>query len=395
VGGICGGATAVSENYLLAVDKLNEHTLVCGGTKSGKSNTVMHILLNLYRHYRIPFLVIEPVGSEYHELAAKIADLRVYTAGNEQSSEQSSEQSNEQSSEQTPLRSPLRLNPLEPERGTRISTHIEDLTLVFNAAYDLEPALRVALHNLIRYTYDRHGVDIEAVYNPDTTLMPTIKDMLLLLPEFVERELKHSAEIRNNFYGAIEHRLTLMTYGLMGRLVNTSTSIEGAELCEGWVVIDLDELSNETRVFVVNLIMVKINRYLRTKPKSHGIANVIVVEEAHNVFINPKSDGSSQSSKALSSDYFASLLREIRKYGTGIIVVDQRPSQLDPNAIANTSVKIIHAMQEADDIASIKDSARLSEHQRKLVPLLKTGEAIIAQRGVEQVCKVKVCQAKD
>ena len=41
---------------------------------------------------------------------------------------------------------------------------------------------------------------------------------------------------------------------------------------------------------------------------------------------------------------FSNMLREIRKWGEGLMIVDQQPSQLIPDAIKNTDLKIIHRM---------------------------------------------------
>ena len=51
---------------------LNRHALITGATGSGKSQTVRHLLEQLTRA-GIPWLVVEPVKSEYAAMAGRIA----------------------------------------------------------------------------------------------------------------------------------------------------------------------------------------------------------------------------------------------------------------------------------------------------------------------------------
>jgi hypothetical protein len=363
------------QRYLIPIDKLNEHVLVCGLTKSGKTNTVKHILATVHER-GIPFLVIEPVKSEYSELVETMPGLKVYTADSQTS--------------------PLLLNPLEPERGVYLSAHADSLVEVFNGAYDLEPPLRTALKNLIMYTYRQPGGVLpnsefsDAVADPDIMLFPTIREMRDLVDRFCAEELSHDTETRSAFRGAMEMRLTNLNLGLIGRITNTQVSTSASELCGGPAVVDLDLLSEDSKAFVTNLLLVKVSQHLRRQRKTQHLANLLVVEEAHNVFTNPQAYQQGQSSKMAATAFFANLLREIRAYGTGVVVVDQRPSMLDSNAIANTATSIVHALQEQQDIDAVSSSLRLSEYQRRRMPVLRRGEAIVSQVGEEQVCKVLV-----
>ncbi len=101
----------ISEQTLL------KHVFVTGVTGSGKTNTVMNLLLQLYR-LGIPFMVIEPVKAEYRKLLPLIEDLKIYTVGDENTS-------------------PFRLNPLEVEEGVPPLLHIDLFKAVFQASFTL------------------------------------------------------------------------------------------------------------------------------------------------------------------------------------------------------------------------------------------------------------------
>ncbi len=53
--------------YNIDVDALQTHTIVCGVTGGGKTNTCFYLLGQLRKH-GIPFMVIEPAKSEYRHM---------------------------------------------------------------------------------------------------------------------------------------------------------------------------------------------------------------------------------------------------------------------------------------------------------------------------------------
>ena len=65
---------------------LTRHVLIAGFTGSGKTVTVFHLLRQLWRDHKIPFLVVESAKHEYRRLIDDPAfqdTLEVYTLGNE------------------------------------------------------------------------------------------------------------------------------------------------------------------------------------------------------------------------------------------------------------------------------------------------------------------------
>ena len=174
--------------------------------------------------------------------------------------------------------------------------------------------------------------------------------------------------------------------------MNTKSSITGKELCSGSVLVELDDLAISAKPFVMNLLLIKMNQFLRQQDNSNELKNVIVIEEAHNIFT--EISGMANSSKAISSEYLSNLLSEIRAYGTGIVIVDQGASRIHSNAVANTSIKITHALAAQEDVNRVAFALNLNEFQKRVFRGLKTGESIVAVRGEEQVCKVRIRKAK-
>ncbi|MGD1994179.1 MAG: DUF853 family protein, partial [Anaerolineae bacterium] len=128
--------------YRLSRSMLNRHALIAGVTGSGKTNTVFHLLTELWDR-GIPFLVLEPAKAEYRALLDHPVigpDLHVFTLGDENVS-------------------PLRLNPFEIEPAIPVATHIDLLKSVFNASFGMWNPLPQILERCIHAVYYDCGWD--------------------------------------------------------------------------------------------------------------------------------------------------------------------------------------------------------------------------------------------
>ncbi|MBN1156929.1 ATP-binding protein, partial [Candidatus Woesearchaeota archaeon] len=74
-------------------------------------------------------------------------------------------------------------------------------------------------------------------------------------------------------------------------------------------------------------------------------------------------------------------LRMIRKFGEGVIVIDQEPSKLSESIKANTNTKITFTLGNGKDIFDIATSMEISQEQRKYLDLLRVGHAVIKVKG--------------
>lgn len=109
---------------------------------------------------------------------------------------------------------------------------------------------------------------------------------------------------------------------------------------------------------------------------------LIVLEEAHNYL---KAGEDSISSRAVQS-----IAKEGRKYGVGLLLVTQRPSELDETVLSQCGTIIALRMNNSKDRGHIR-SAIQDELQTMvdLLPSLRTGEAIISGEGVKIPSRVQ------
>ena len=108
----------------------------------------------------------------------------------------------------------------------------------------------------------------------------------------------------------------------------------------------------------------------------------IVLEEAHNYL---KAGENSISSRAVQS-----IAKEGRKYGVGLALVTQRPSELDETVLSQCGTIIALRMNNTKDRGHIR-SAIQDELQTMidLLPSLRTGEGIISGEGVKIPSRVQ------
>ncbi len=114
---------------------------------------------------------------------------------------------------------------------------------------------------------------------------------------------------------------------------------------------------------------------LRCEPGGPGIGRpspvLVVLEEAHRYL----GDGAS----ALTRDSANRIAREGRKYGIGLLLVSQRPTELPKTALAQCGTLIALRLSSGDDQSTIR--AALPDSVAGLaavLPSLRTGEAIIS-----------------
>ncbi|HAO06126.1 MAG TPA: DUF853 domain-containing protein [Chryseobacterium sp.] len=109
---------------------------------------------------------------------------------------------------------------------------------------------------------------------------------------------------------------------------------------------------------------------------------LIVLEEAHNYL---KSGEHSISSRTVQM-----IAKEGRKYGVGLLLVTQRPSELDETVLSQCGTMIALRMNNSKDRGHIR-SAVQDELQSMvdLLPSLRTGEALISGEAVKIPSRVK------
>jgi DNA helicase HerA-like ATPase len=87
---------------------------------------------------------------------------------------------------------------------------------------------------------------------------------------------------------------------------------------------------------------------------------------------------------------FANILSEIRAYGEGLLIADQVPARLVPDAIKNTNLKIVHRLVAADDREAMSACMTLTPEQSAIINRLRLGQAIIYGEQADMASWVQI-----
>ena len=350
----------------LSVRSLTKHALVVGSTGSGKTTTVLEILRQLWTAHRVPFLVIEPVNSDaddYRKLALEpgFEALEVITVGDEGGH-------------------PLRFNPFEVPRGVLVGEHMANLLACFKAAFGLWEPLPSIYSEALSLTYLRAGfLSSERSGSSTPRRWPTAVEFMRAMRE-VTKDLGYAGEVKANIEAASIRRAQQLVNGVTASAFLTTSPNDLASLLDHPVILELKALgSGDEQALMMALLLNAITEhYQATRGASAELVHVTVVEEAHRLLARQQGGKAAEEAQAKekAAEAFANTLAENRKYGEGVIIAEQLPTKLVPDAVKNTNLKILHRLTAEDDRKYVGETMGFDESQLKFATRLQVGEAL-------------------
>lgn len=342
----------------IGINELCRHLLVAGMTGSGKSITCEHILLELWREHRIPWLVIEPgLKSGYrHMKNSEIGtDLDVWAIGDPKSRR-------------------LALNPMAVPPGVGLAEHTTALFTVLSSAFELVAPMPEVLAAAIEETYRNHGWSLAELTPAGPP--PTLADLVNEIDRSAPR-LGYGSEITGNIRAGLLLRMRRLLEGPLAPELSSPCGLDVGSLVRSPVIIELSALSDgPSQAMVMGLIALQLRHYWRLAGQSNSLRYVLLIEEAHRL-LKAVPGTSPNASRTQAVESLANMLAEMRGLGVGMVVVDQTPSALVPSVIANTGTKILHRLDHPADRELAGRAAGLPAGQVDLLGTLPVGDAIL------------------
>ena len=383
VGNILDRGVDTGNLYHVDVDALQKHTIVCGVTGGGKTNTCFYLLGQLW-NYKIPFMVIEPAKSEYRHMMLMSEQFKgvgqAFSLGDE-------------------TVSPFRLNPFEIMKGVKVQTHLDALKSVFNASFEMYSPMPQVLEKSLNMIYNVRGWDLVQntnrrlppgvkVGDPDcpNEIYPTMKDLYEIIDPVVEG-FGYSERIGPDVQAALKARIGSLLIGGKGTMLNTRRSIPPEALFQRPTVVELKMVSEDSeKSFLMGMILVFLYEYREALGPHDHLQHVMLIEEAHRLLKNvptaQSGDSANPAGKAV--EFFTNMLAEIRSYGQGFIIADQIPNKLAPEALKNTNLKVMHRIVAVDDRDSMGGAMNLDDIQKRHATALGQGSALVYAEKMEQ-----------
>lgn len=392
--------TGVIQNNEYKIDPhaLVRHALVTGSTGSGKSTTCKTIIREVSER-GIPVLIIEPAKDDYMRWAVqenrKLPEDRrfqLYMPGvKEFDGEKLSE---------------LKLNPFQPgavgEAPVDLMQRGEKLTAVLNASLPVSDVLPVIIDETVySYLYRSFKAPFLAGEMEQPLVYPKMDGMIEMAKD-VLRARNYEQKVQDNIGASLETRFQYLVRGTRGKILNVSRSTEFDELFRKPAVINLSRITNEKdRALIMSLLMLSLYEYRisaytwdenwRREAQKNHLLHLTVIEEAHNVLSRPRGDyGGTGNPQQAAADLFVSMLSEIRSYGEGMMIVDQVPTRLIPDAVKNTNYKIVHRLTSPDDCDVMAAGLALRPDQKSLIVSLGIGNAVICGDMDDAAAWVKI-----
>lgn len=116
-------------------------------------------------------------------------------------------------------------------------------------------------------------------------------------------------------------------------------------------VIDLSLVPTEVVHVVTAVIARMVFEALQRYMKLHGVAlpTVLVMEEAHTFIKRYREDGENQDAAGICCQVFERIAREGRKFGLGLVLSSQRPSELSPTVLSQCNTFLLHRISNDRD----------------------------------------------
>lgn len=204
-----------------------------------------------------------------------------------------------------------------------------------------------------------------------------------------------------------ERRFDALASGMIGRAAQKADKLflEGVDdeasfsrLLEGVTVLELDGIpDDDQKALMIAFILVflferrQADDLIRREEVAAGRASsddssdqrklrhVLVLEEAHRVLPNVRRDGTDPQGKSVA--VFVDMLAEIRAFGQGIVIVEQIPTKVVPEAVKNTNLKVMLRLTSSDDREFLGNAMNFTPEQMRFVTSLQAQSGV----GVDMV----------
>lgn len=396
VGTVLDGDTP-AEPFALDSDDFLRHVGIFGTTGSGKSETVQTLALEAAKLGLVVTIIAPAGGEDYRRLGAIFAEsddiseenkkvVYLDVGGKVQDKEK---------------KVSVGLDAFRAPPGYPIMKHINHLLLNFQNAFsgDAESVgiFSSYMQDGIKSAYEDLGYNVALDAFPENPSTPTFLQVLHKTLEKVDKVGYGEREITGNIKGFLRRSIEGLTNGIAGEFFN-GYAIDPSRLNKVHTIIDIGSVVQPTdktlimgALTLLNQEQVEVDAYKRTEGGQVPLKQVIFYEESHN-FLKKMPEGSPGSSivKVLTDN-----LAELRKYGIGIVIIDQMPSALDESVLENTNTKIIHTLQLKENTDAVGNAMGLSQEQSMELQGLDLGETLVKVPNSTIVNRVKMADPEN
>jgi hypothetical protein len=375
--------------FFVTLGDLMKPSLLVGAPGSGKTNLAFSLLIQLWRKHKVPFLVLDPsTGQEFRMLMRDESlkdDAVVYTVGDQDEC-------------------PLQFNPFSVPPGVTVRNHTTRILAAFRAAFqmfDPVPAIyEGALERIYtdpRYTGGQQPMRMEQKGGLESTA-PTLAAFAAAIRDEVNEKAVGLYEGSKESIGVIRGASTIRVNAI-GKKIGHIINVEGnngefiQRLLKRPVVIELGGLGDSSNIsLVMAFLLTQLAGHIEYAfRQDENRIHIMFIEEAHRLLGGGEGGGV----ESKSAEDLNMMLAEVRKFGQGILVMDQRPSSLVGGVLDNSYIKILTRLSDRQGFERLANELNLNEAQQRYARTrLKTGDAILIDRDAGQPVLMRSQDAK-
>ena len=310
----------------------NPHLIVLGTSGSGKTETLKAIV-GEFNQQNIPSLIID-FHNEYSDIATNIIDLRKKT-----------------------------INPLEFNENQKPENIIYEVADIIKKIFKLGEIQESILRQAIRQSYQEYGIDLKSKGKYKD--FPTFHD--------VEKNIYRQEDSSNK---SVINSLTSRIEALFDiEMFSGKTNVEYEDLFNKTTVVELKDFPTEkVKSAIAEFFLNKLSYYIYSLERTKKIRMYTIIDEAHRLMYE--------------NSPLDRLLRESRKYGIGVILASQRPSDFNETVLANTGVLLSFQCNLDKDAKFIGKQFNLEP--RKIKNLVEPGLGYIKFSRTERADRIKI-----
>jgi hypothetical protein len=335
-------------------DQTRMHLGVFGNTQSGKTTSVISIIGQAIALGVNPVVLVPSKSYEWWVLMLMFPHLRIFTCGRSDIAK-------------------LVMNIWNPPKNVRLSKWVDRLVEVWTLWFPNDQVISMHIEDVIYTVYRNCGWDLRTNEKGKAILLDDVVDAA----REVSEKLDYGDEVKSNLYGALVARIkSVLRKPALVDLLNTPTGLTITELLAYPTIIDMDGLSKNDKTLLMGILTAGIIEYKLANP-TEKITDLLVLEEAHYLLSRVDSAGEANSGARMQAvNAFVEMLRVVGGTGLGVILIDQSPTSLVPEAVKLPVNLIIHALPD-DDQRLVGKHARCTDAQAEHIGGMPTGEAVV------------------
>lgn len=353
----------LDQRAYVQVDKLfGHHVAVLGSTGCGKSCTTASMLQSAIRHYPDTHIVVLDLHGEYAaafpenvlRIGAEEVELPFWLLNFDEFTSLFLDQTEDTAKNQITV---LRDSIVRARENAEVSEGLElggDVTVDSPICYDIDDLLGQV-----------RSWNMQMINNPKGELVPGP-----LHGAFDRLLIRFESRVNDPRYAFMFDPQRYQDSKSLPQMLRDFLSIDSPHrMC----IIDLSGVPSEAIGVVAAVVSRLIFEFNLWNPERERFPILLVLEEAHNYIPNVEDGRSNIARPAVER-----IAKEGRKYGTGMVVVSQRPKDLSETVLAQCNTFIAMRLTNPDDQAFVRKLVPDAlSGLMNMLPSLRTGEALI------------------